>query len=352
MTVEVVVDLPVVERNIRRFHALVKDAAPALRAHVKGHRTVEIARRQIEAGAVGIVAQTTSEATPYLQAGIGDFVFARPVMDAWRLPNMARFAARVTRETAGTGSVQAHVTDTATVDVPAEAARAEEVEIGLRIDVAFGADRGVAPEGVDALARSIDRTPGVRLSGVTGYSGPKNMKEVHDWSNSGRRMATVLVELAEKLRTDGMECPTVAVSGTVNAVAALEVTGVTEVCAGSYALYDSGLASVGMCDFSDVAIKIRTEVLEVTDGQAITEADEMLGNAYQEWDRTTVATRDDGNTWPADGTRPGDVVELLPAHTCPLMPAVESMTAVGATRRTWTPVCTPEQFAPTPEGGR
>lgn len=352
MAVEVVLDLPVVERNIRRFHALVEEAEPVLRAHVKGHRTVEIGRRQVDAGAVGILAQTTPEAARYLEAGIGDIVFARPVMDAWRLPRMARFAARVARLTDGTGSVQAHVADAATVGVLAEAAVSEGVEIGLRIDVRFGPDRGVAEEGVADLARAIDRTPGVRLSGVTGYSGPKNGEEVRAWSRSGRRMAAVLVEIAEGIRADGMECPTVAVSGTVNAVAALNVSGVTEVCAGAYALYDAGLASVGVCEFSDVAIRIRAGVTENHGGQIGTEADEMLFHAYQEWDRETVATRTDGSPWKAEGVRAGDTVELLPAHVCPLMPRVERMSVPGARRRTWTPVCTPEPLTPEPEDHR
>src|SRR5688572_7577134 len=93
----VIVDLTQLDENIQRFHQAVTAAGCQVRAHVKAHRTVELAQRQAAAGAVGVSVHTASAAVQLAQAGVGDVVLAWPWPDAWRFPLFADAATRVPR---------------------------------------------------------------------------------------------------------------------------------------------------------------------------------------------------------------------------------------------------------------
>jgi D-serine deaminase-like pyridoxal phosphate-dependent protein len=62
-TPALVVDIVAMERNIRRMAEFFKDGPCRLRPHFKAHKTPEIARRQLAAGACsGLTCATVSEA--------------------------------------------------------------------------------------------------------------------------------------------------------------------------------------------------------------------------------------------------------------------------------------------------
>ncbi len=61
-TPALLVDIDVLQSNIQRMSAHAENAGKRLRPHVKAHKCVQIARRQIEAGAAGICVATVPEA--------------------------------------------------------------------------------------------------------------------------------------------------------------------------------------------------------------------------------------------------------------------------------------------------
>ncbi|HZA96038.1 MAG TPA: DSD1 family PLP-dependent enzyme, partial [Burkholderiaceae bacterium] len=69
-TPALILDLDRFEANLLRLMSAVKGHGVAVRPHSKSHKCVEIARRQIAAGAIGICCQKTSEAEPFLAGGI------------------------------------------------------------------------------------------------------------------------------------------------------------------------------------------------------------------------------------------------------------------------------------------
>ncbi|MET7704406.1 alanine racemase, partial [Streptomyces sp. NPDC005485] len=156
------VDVERLERNLRRFHGLAAAHGPVVRAHVKAHRTVEIALRQARAGAVGIAVNQVAQARQYVAAGITDVVIAHPWRDPWRWPLIARLA-RDCR-------VAVHVDRPESVAGLAAAAAAEGSVVGIRIQLGTGDDITATPDGdlVD-LARAAAAAPALRLDGITGY---------------------------------------------------------------------------------------------------------------------------------------------------------------------------------------
>ena len=61
-TPALLLDLDKFERNLARMAARIREYGKALRPHAKAHKCVEIARRQIAAGAVGVCVATVAEA--------------------------------------------------------------------------------------------------------------------------------------------------------------------------------------------------------------------------------------------------------------------------------------------------
>src|SRR5215470_9931385 len=65
-----VIDLDRLESNLDKMSRFVRERGIALRPHAKTHKCVEIARRQIQKGAIGISAATIAEAEVLLRSGI------------------------------------------------------------------------------------------------------------------------------------------------------------------------------------------------------------------------------------------------------------------------------------------
>jgi D-serine deaminase-like pyridoxal phosphate-dependent protein len=73
-----VVDLDVLDRNVAGMAARAGAAGVALRPHAKTHKSIEVARRQLAAGAVGLTVATLTEATDLADAGCDDLFIAYP----------------------------------------------------------------------------------------------------------------------------------------------------------------------------------------------------------------------------------------------------------------------------------
>jgi len=306
------VDVERLERNLRRFHGLAAAHGPAVRAHVKAHRTVEIALRQARAGAVGIAVNQVAQARQYVAAGITDVVIAHPWRDPWRW----RLIARLARDC----RVAVHVDRPESVAGLAAAAAAEGSVVGIRVQLGTGDDITATPDGdlVD-LARAAAAASALRLDGITGYQALTTAESAADRMDVGRAAAEYAVRGAALLRAHGLDCPTVTVGGTPTAEGALAVPGVTEVCAGAYALLDAGMAAIGACDADDVAVTVAVAA-EPGTGSFAPDGVDLDAYPYP-WqtpgERTPRPHQDPG---------PGPV-HVLPPHVCALMPQLDHVTA-------------------------
>ena len=68
-TPSILVDLNIVDNNIEKFQTYCNSLDLALRPHIKTHKIPELAKRQLEAGAVGITCQKISEAEAMISEG-------------------------------------------------------------------------------------------------------------------------------------------------------------------------------------------------------------------------------------------------------------------------------------------
>jgi D-serine deaminase-like pyridoxal phosphate-dependent protein len=230
----ILADLDRMERNIHDWQSWMDQRGVALRVHVKTHKVPEIALLQVGAGARGICCAKVSEAEPFAAAGIDDICIAYPIFGEQKWARIAELAKRGVRMTLNCDSEEAARQASA-------AAAARHVALNLQIDVDSGMHRGgIEMDDVDRierLARTIGELPGVEFDGLTThrsyfFEGKRSRQE------EGHTEGQLLVDIAEGLRSRGLEVREVTAGGSFTGKYVAEVPGVTEVRAGTYVFYD------------------------------------------------------------------------------------------------------------------
>ena len=91
-TPALILDLDRFEANVARMMEVAADAGVRVRPHAKAHKSLQIAHRQIAAGAVGICCQKIGEAEVFLGGGIRDVLITNEVVGARKLRRLAQLA--------------------------------------------------------------------------------------------------------------------------------------------------------------------------------------------------------------------------------------------------------------------
>jgi len=162
-TPALLVDIDVLDRNIHEIVETCRARGVNWRPHAKSHKSPDIVRRQLAAGASGIVCAKLGEAEVMAQAGIRNILIANQIVGAAKIERLAALAQR--------SEVIVAVDDVANIKALADRFRTSDRPLSLVIEVDIGMKRaGVSPGyPVVQLARTIAASPGLRLRGVMGW---------------------------------------------------------------------------------------------------------------------------------------------------------------------------------------
>ncbi|NWH07559.1 MAG: DSD1 family PLP-dependent enzyme [Alphaproteobacteria bacterium] len=166
-TPALILDLDALEANIEALAARAKTSGIALRPHAKTHKSAEIARRQVAAGALGVCCAKLAEAEALTDAGITNILITSPVVTEEALKRLARLNAR-------TQGLMAVVDDARVLERMGEAIRAQgSKRLTLLMDLDIGLHRtGIAPgEAAYRLAAAIAAHPALDFKGLQAYAG-------------------------------------------------------------------------------------------------------------------------------------------------------------------------------------
>lgn len=233
-TPAVVVDIAALRRNIARVARWARQAGMRLRPHAKTHKCPEIARLQVEEGAVGVCCQTVAEAEAMAAGGSPDVLMTNEAVDEGRLARLARLS----RSVAVTVCVDG---PQGIARLAKAAARHGAPPIGVLVEIDAGGGRCGAPPGEPALAlaRLVAAARPLRFDGLQAYNG----KAQHLRSAAARRQAAAETALAAARTRDlivaaGLPCERVCGGGTGTAHADAELGVIDEVQPGSYVFND------------------------------------------------------------------------------------------------------------------
>ena len=229
-----VLDVDALDRNILAMAALAAGHGVALRPHAKTHKSVDIAKRQIAAGAAGVCCAKIGEAEALSDDGVTGIRITSPVAAPRAIDRLAALACRAE----GLMAVIDHPGVATRIDAALAAA-------GARLDVIIDIDPGIARTGVAsadaavALAKTIAALPNLEYRGVQFYCGSQQ----HIESYADRRAAIIertgyLQSVIAALADAGFAPEIVTGSGTGTHRIDLDLGVFTELQAGSYVFMD------------------------------------------------------------------------------------------------------------------
>ncbi len=251
-TPALLLDLEVLDRNIRWMADRASALDVSLRPHVKTHKSMEIAGRQLAAGARGITVATLREAQDFATHGFADITWAFPI-PLGQIDAAAQLAERCTlRVVVDSAAALRALIDTG-----------RQWHVWLKVDCGYhrvGVDP-LSPESV-ALATSIARADALTFDGILThaghtYDGPTPAESLA----AAREERDVMVGFATALRDAGIEVPAVSVGSTPGMRSIDRLDGITEVRPGNYVFFDHTMVTLGACSPAECAVTVLGTVI-------------------------------------------------------------------------------------------
>ncbi|MFJ2618656.1 alanine racemase [Glutamicibacter sp. NPDC087344] len=339
-TPEILVDVEKLERNVARVAQRVASQGLKLRPHAKTHNMVEIAERQLAAGAAGLTVATVGEALSFALHGVPKIFIAYPLWinesGAERILELMKRA----KLSLGTDSVAA-------VQQMAKMLGEKARKVKLMIEIDSGHHRsGVSPAQAVEIADAA-RDAGLRVHGVFTFPGhsyaPNSIDEAVNQEHKALAEAACLLREAghQVKRISGGSSPTAELSD--NSV-------LTEVRPGVYVFGDAQQFELGRTRWEDIALSVATTVVSRHEGSTqiprrivVDAGSKVLGADRPGWASgygrvlecpqaviTALSEHHTTISWPEDLVLPshGQQLRIIPNHVCIAVNLVDSVLAV------------------------
>jgi D-serine deaminase-like pyridoxal phosphate-dependent protein len=316
-TPALILDLDAVEDNIATMAQLLAGTGVRLRPHFKTPKCPQVARLQLEAGAIGITVAKLGEAEVLADAGLGPILVANQIVGPPKLVRLVELLRRGVDITVAVES-EYHVRELAAAarEAGVRAAAVIEIDAGMR-----RCGTSTAAETVRLARLLVDE--GVDFRGVMGYEG-----HMYGQPEPAAREALIRAALesvrqhVEALAEAGLPPAIVSTSGTASVPVAARAPFVTELQAGTYVFNDLHNEEFIPGTFR-FALTLLTTIIAVKDRYAV--ADCGMKSLTNEFgppvspDGRLRAARlsEEHAIIVGEGVSelvPGDRVELIPSH--------------------------------------
>jgi D-serine deaminase-like pyridoxal phosphate-dependent protein len=320
-----IVLVDVMQDNINRMQRFGDQRSLDVRPHVKTHKCVEIGRRQVKAGAVGITAGNVGEAEVFAAAGFDDIFLAYPIWPAGTKGERIRRLAESTRLRVGADNVAA-------IEALADAMGDEPDRLQVVVEVDCGARRsGAPPELAGDLARAARRR-GLVPVGVFTYPG-HGCASRESRKRAAEDQHAALVTAVRSLADVGVTAEVVS-AGSTPTVEFTTGSLITEIRPGEYVFCDLNNARLGACTEDQIALFVAGTVvsdwvpdqviLDVGTKALSREGSPERGYGGVAGTNAVLAKLNEYHGFlalPDEDFRPGvgSVVPVVPNHVCPVV---------------------------------
>ncbi len=267
-TPTLLIDLDILESNIKTMADFLKERKAKLRPHYKSYKCPTISHKQIAAGAKGITCSKVGEAETLVNAGIKDVYIANEIVDPVKILRIAGLAH-------GDAKIGVAVDDSKNISDLSEAAKKYGSTIYVLIEVDVGMNRcGInTPEEAIVLAKQIIDAPGLVFEGIQAYEGHLVYStEIPGYTDEYRRTGVKkMIEKVSKIKSvledNGIQVKEISGAGTGTYNITGDNTIWTEIQAGSYVLMDNIYNRVGLKFKS--ALTVLSTIMHKRPGMAI-----------------------------------------------------------------------------------
>jgi D-serine deaminase-like pyridoxal phosphate-dependent protein len=336
-TPAVVVDRVRLEGNIRRLQGAMDERGVALRPHAKTHKSVRVARLQLEAGAKGITVGTIGEAEVFAAAGIRDLFLAYPT---WAEGSKARRL----RDVHDAADLRVGVDSVEGGERLAAAVAGARRPLHVLVEIDPGLHRtGVANADAAVRVARAARERGLAVDGVFAHGGHSYDPATRD--RASREEVASLEAAAAALEAAGFEVATISAGSTPTMIAS--ATGrVNEMRAGTYVLGDRQQWVLGAIPAEGVAAVVAATVVSVAPDRFVLDSGaKSLTKDRADWlegygqlpayPAAVIERLSDYHAVvraPTGAARPGlgEIVAVAPNHICPVIDLFDAFWVVAA----------------------
>jgi D-serine deaminase-like pyridoxal phosphate-dependent protein len=319
------IDLEILAANVARMAALARRSRVRLRPHAKTHKSAQIARMQLEAGAAGICVATVGEAEVMRAAGIEDILIAYNIVGDAKLARLLPLCAD------GGITLTADSLDVAEGYSRMAAAAGRTLPVLLEIDSGMRRT-GVEPQMAGQLGGKIAALSGIEVIGILTHAG-----HAHDVAAQpeieavARHEAAAMRRARDELDRQGISVQVVSAGSTITAPYLSADDGITEIRPGTYVFNDLRTLEMYACTPDQIAATILATVVSAGPDRVVLDSgnktltmtstqqhgfgmikNHPLSNFVRLSEEHGVARLGAGD----DEPRIGDRVQVLPIHIC------------------------------------
>lgn len=259
-------DLDILEANIKEMSELAREGGVKLRPHIKVHNCAEIAKMQIAAGACGVEVGNVDQTVALAEEGIYDNWIAHPFCDDVKLQMLQKLL---------TNHPKLKLSIVVDMIEQGEGLSKVGQAVGRKIPVIIKIDTGVNRYGVLAgvptlnLARKLGKLPGIEVTGIYAHeSGAKPTEEAT--TKMTLEVGSLMIDSARMLREQGftIEEVTIGASPTFRATCHLMkeglLKGITEIHPGGNVIGDIAYMKAYACKMEQIAVTVLTTVMSTS----------------------------------------------------------------------------------------
>lgn len=256
-TPSLVLDLARVRQNSERISDIATRNGVRLRPHIKTHKCIEVAKIQTAGHNGAITVSTLAEAKAFAKHGFRDITYAVPV-------ERGKFDEAIEMLRSGV-KLNLLTDDAETVKALDAVAGEAGVNFDVFVKIDCGTHRvGVEPHTAEAIEipRQIQDAYALNFAGILTHAGHSyNVRTKEQIVEVARLERDVMVELAERLRAENIEVPTVSIGSTPTVSTIDHLDGINEIRPGNYIFFDNFQATLGSCSFEDTALTVLAAVV-------------------------------------------------------------------------------------------
>jgi D-serine deaminase-like pyridoxal phosphate-dependent protein len=347
-TPTLLVDLDRLKHNIQEMQSAADARKVEVRPHIKTHKSIEVAKLQLQAGAAGLVCAKLSEAEvmlPAMQSTLPgrplSIFIAHSLVDPNCAPRLRALSEHIDE-----------LVVACTSELHAIALEAVLAKADLRLPVMLAIDTGLGREGVRKMesaiqaAAKIATSPHMSLHGLYTHEGHLYSTTVEDSDAAVREVHRRLCEIRDAIVSQvGIEHLRLWPGSTVSARRMIELPGVDAVRPGSYVYGDvSHTTTTRVMETNQVALTVLSTVIDrpesdlalIDAGTKVFSGDRTAQGLYgREWSgrdlNVVKCSEEHGHVQGSDveELQIGKRLRLVPAHTCPAVNLADCITLIS-----------------------